>query len=258
MVGHGFPRRPESRHPAHDHAERLQGVDHFDEVSPALLKGKPGVDQAFESITAGRVIVVPLFVSDGYFVGTALPDRVEESRPESVTVEYARPIGTHSDLTEVIEQRALSAVEGATTDVELALIGHGSEHGAANREAVGSHARRIAEQDHFSTVRSYFVDEAPGVELLPAEAAAEKTVAVPIFIAEGYHVREDIPALLDVASQGGIADDKQIPCTDPIGTHRLVAEIAFDRAKDTLHTAGWGTDSTDTPKPSPQSGANIP
>lgn len=238
LVGHGFPRRPRARHPAHDHAERLQGAGPFDEVTPALMKGEPGLEAALRSIPAGRAVVVPLFVSDGYFVGEALPDRVEAGRPEGVSVAYAEPVGTHEGVTDVIVERALSAIDGSAGGVELALLGHGSEHGSANREAVGGHARRIEKRDVFAAVRSYFIEEEPGVEGLPAECATREVVAVPVFVAEGHHVREDIPERLGVPRQGGTVEGTQITCTGPVGTDPMVAGIALGRAMDALGEPG--------------------
>lgn len=232
LVGHGFPRRPQARHPAQDHAERLQRDPLFDEVTPALMKGEPNLEEGLRSIPAGRTVVVPLFVSDGYFVGEAIPDRVEASRPGDVTVEYAQPVGTHEDAAEIILRRALSAVDDSPTGVELALLGHGSEHGSANREAVENHARRIDERNLFSTVRSYFIEEAPHVERLPGACTSEKVVAVPVFMARGHHVREDIPEQLGLAGGDDAVEGTQITCTDPIGTDPMVADIAFSRAID--------------------------
>lgn len=230
LVAHGFPRRPQARHPAHDHAERLAGVGPFEEVLPALLNGEPSVADALQSVPAGRVVVVPLFVSDGYFVGTALPDRVESCRPEGVTVEYAGPIGTHEEMTDVIVRRALSAVDGPPETTDLAVLGHGSEHGSANREAVESHAHRIDAHGIFGDVRSFFVEEEPRVAVLPTECAREEVVAVPLFVAEGHHVRADIPDQLGLQGASGTVEGTLITRTDPVGTDPAVAGIAFERA----------------------------
>lgn len=234
LVGHGFPHRPQARHPAHDHAERLQGADPFEEVTPALMKGEPSPEAALRSIPEGRAVVVPLFVSDGYFVGEALPDRVEAGRPEGVTVAYAEPVGTHEGVTDVIVERALSAIDAPPESTELALLGHGSEHGSANREAVDDHARRIDERGPFAAVRSYFIEEDPGVGRLPAECAREECVAVPVFVAEGGHVREDIPEQLGIEGDHGTVEGTHVTRTDPVGTDPKVAGIAFGRAMDAL------------------------
>jgi sirohydrochlorin cobaltochelatase len=258
LVGHGFPRRPHARHPAHDHAERLQEAEPLDEVTPALMKGEPSLETALRSIPGGRAVVVPLFVSDGYFVGEALPERVEDNRPEGLTVEYAQPIGTHEKVTDVLTGLALSAIDGPPEGVELALLGHGSEHGSANREAVGSHACRIAERGTFAAVRSYFIEEEPGVELLPTEAGAEETVAVPVFVAEGGHVREDIPEQLGIEGRDGTVEGTHVTCTDPVGTDPMVAGIAFGRAMGALRTAGWEQELDSAAKPAKQIRRNTP
>lgn len=226
VVAHGFTR--EGEHPAHDHAARLRHADVFDEVSAAFVNDEPSVREQIESMQADRLVVVPLFVSGGHFVGSVVPEQVEAACPAGVAVDYARPVGTHERTTDVVMRRALAAVDAE--DVGIALVGHGSEHRSENSEAIREHARRIRDRGPFTDVRSYFVEEEPTAERVPDDFAAAQVVVVPVFVASGTHVREDIPEQVGDSGRGGRVGGTTITYVDPVGTDPLVAGITFERA----------------------------
>lgn len=229
LAGHGFPRQPHARHPAENHAERLRGAKPFGNVSAGLLHGQPELSQRLQALE-DEAVIVPLFVSDGYFAGEMLPDLITSHCPDTVSVTHTPPVGTHDDVTTVIERRATAAVDGRPEGVELALLGHGATRQSANRQAVDGHARRLRERSEFDAVRSYFLEEEPRIERLAEDSLASTVVAVPVFVAEGHHVREEIPELLGIPRGGGTSDGVSITYTDPVGTDPLVAGVAFGRA----------------------------
>jgi sirohydrochlorin cobaltochelatase len=235
LIGaHGFVRDRDHAHPAREHAWRLRGTDAFDEVVAGFAHGDPTIESQVKSMQGGRLVVVPLFVSDGYFVNTVVPDRVESAQPTGLTVEYTDPVGTHERVTEVIRQRGLGALSQREEDAGLALVGHGSEHGAQNRETIQSHARRIRDTGPFGEVRSYFIEEEPTATRLPEESSTSQVVVVPVFVADGTHVREDIPEQIGVSGRHGTVDGTDITCVGPVGTDPLVAGIVHERALGTL------------------------
>lgn len=243
LVGHGFPGRPEARHPAEAHADRLDAPDPFDTVEPALVKGDPALAEQVRSLPPGRGVVVPLFLSNGYFVGEAIPALLSAHRPAGVTLSATPPIGTHPDLTGVIVRRALSAADRRLPDVALALVGHGSDHGDANRAAVEEHARRIRDGWDFASVSSWFLEEDPELAALPAAVGtdgvdAAQLAVVPVFVGAGHHVREDIPAALDLTDGRGEIDGTPVSCTAPVGSDPRVAGIVLDRALAALADEG--------------------
>lgn len=239
LAGHGYPRRPQARHPAQDHAERLGRAGPFDEVSAGLLHGSPELTAQLQSLE-GTAVIVPLFVSDGYFADEVIPDLIASHCAATTT--YTPPVGTHRDLTDVIWQRALSAVDGRPAGVELATVGHGSTRGSANRETVEAHARRLRERGGFDAVRSYFLEESPGIERLAEDALRSEVVAVPVFAADGHHVSEEIPELLGISATDGESDGVSITYTEPVGTDPRVADIAVERAMAALDEGRHGAD----------------
>lgn len=237
VVAHGFLYQDERTHPAKAHVRRLRTTDAFADVAAGFVNDDPSVEAQVQSLESDRLVVVPLFVSGGYFVGT-IPDHVESACSDDVTVEYTRPVGTHERMTEVIMRRVLAAVDEDAESVGVALFGHGSEHTTQNSETIREHARRIRDSGPFAEVRSYFVEEEPTGEQLPKEFDAEQVVAVPVFVARGTHVREDIPEAVGFSGRGGTVDGTAITYTVPVGADPLVASIVFDRGSSLLDESG--------------------
>jgi sirohydrochlorin cobaltochelatase len=239
LIGaHGFVRDRDHAHPAREHAWRLRGTDAFDEVVAGFAHGDPTIESQLKSMKGGRLVVVPLFVSDGYFVNTVVPDRVESARRAGLTVEYTEPVGTHERVTEVIMRRGLGAVSQREETAGIALVGHGSEQGPQNKETVHRHADRIRDSGPFAEVRSYFIEEGPMATRIPQEFSTDTVVVVPVFIADGTHVREDIPEQIGVSGRHGTVDGTDITCVGPVGTDPLVADIVHERALGSLDDGG--------------------
>ena len=233
VVAHGFSHERDRIHPAREHVRRLRATNAFEDVRAGFVNDDPAVEDQARSFTGGPLVVVPLFVSDGYFVGK-IPKLVEAVRPADMTVEYARPVGTHEQLTDVIMRRAFAAVDGDADGVGVALFGHGSEQGTENRETITEHARRVRTRGPFTAVRSYFVEEEPTGERVPDEFAATQVVAVPVFVARGTHVREDIPEDVGFTGSCGTVDGTTVTYVAPVGADPLVAGVVFERAIESL------------------------
>src|SRR5256712_9066853 len=94
----------------------------FAEVCEAFWKQDPRVTQVLSQLTASRVFIVPLFISEGYFSEEVIPRELgfqtqgQDSwsrtlRRVGQTLHYCKPIGTHDRMTEVLLARARNIVE---------------------------------------------------------------------------------------------------------------------------------------------------
>jgi sirohydrochlorin cobaltochelatase len=105
LVAHGSTLNADSAKPAHQHADELRSHRLFAEVRVGFLKQQPGVSGVLRGITARRVFIVPLFISEGYFTEEVLPlelgfrtnddtsfERVRQDREQ--TLHYCEPVGT--------------------------------------------------------------------------------------------------------------------------------------------------------------------
>jgi sirohydrochlorin ferrochelatase len=230
IVGHGFPNRPQKNHPVRKVANQLEQHNYFKSVAPAFVKGTPSLAEQLTTMRSSSVIVVPMFVSNGYFVDKAIPEILESNSSPGTDIAYTDPVGTHPLVSQIIFERAHTTLPSDTEHVELAVIGHGSSHGPWNKATIETHAARIRKGEVFHGVRSYFIEESPTLNRLPIECEGPAAVVVPVFMAEGHHVRDDIPDLLDIEGRRGTTNGTELTCTPPVGSHTLVSEVIIDLA----------------------------
>jgi sirohydrochlorin cobaltochelatase len=261
IVAHGSHLNPRSSTPARDHADAIRISGAFDEVREAYWKEEPSLRNALRTVTGDEVYVVPLFISEGYFTEEVIPREFRldfdpddwnsdgtsadfvTCRPSDVdkTVHYCGPVGTHDAMTDVIVRRA----ETVTGDpdvgpgVGLAVVGHGTRRNENSAKAVEYHADRVCDRGRFAEVRALFMDEEPEVDDVTDYFESEDIVVVPLFIADGYHTQEDIPADMGLTDDGrdGYAVPTRVHGHDiwyagAIGTEPLMADVILERAAD--------------------------
>jgi sirohydrochlorin cobaltochelatase len=260
IVAHGSHLNPRSSTPAQDHADAIRAAGAVDEVREAYWKEEPSLRNALRTVTADEVYVVPLFISEGYFTEEVLPRELRLDfdpadwnsdgtsadavicHPSDVakTVHYCGPVGTHDAMTDVIVRRA----ETVTGDpdvgegVGLAVVGHGTKRNENSAKAVEHHADRVRDRGRFDEVRALFMDEAPEIDDVTDHFESEDVVVVPLFVADGYHTQEDIPADMGIAAADGTyavparLDGHDVWYAGAIGTEPLMADVILERAAD--------------------------
>jgi len=262
IAAHGSHLNPDSARPAFDHADGIRATGAFDEVREAFWKEEPAFREALRTVAPEEVFLVPLFVSEGYFTERVIPRefRLDDWDPElwdsdgtsashatleaadtGQTVHYCGPVGTHDAMSEVIVRRAAS-ITGDPHVGEgfgLAVVGHGTERNENSAKAIEYHADRIAAMDRFDEVQALFMDEEPAVDDVTDVFATEDVVVVPLFVADGYHTREDIPedmGLTEDHREGwatpATVDGHRLWYAGAIGTEALLAEVVLERAGD--------------------------
>ncbi len=277
IVGHGSHRNPASDEPAFAHADRIRETGAFEEVREAFWKEEPSPREVLRIVDGEEAYVVPLFISEGYFTEQVIPRelRLEGWDPAlwdsdgtsashatltdgdtGKTVHYTGPVGTHDAMTDVIVRRA----ESVTGDPEvgegddsqsssrrtesdggfgLAVVGHGTKRNENSAKAIRMHADRVRERGRFSEVRALYMDEEPEIDDVADHFESGDVVVVPLFVADGYHTREDIPedmGLTDDYRTGWdtpeTVDGHRIWYAGAVGTEPLMADVVLERAAD--------------------------
>jgi len=123
----------------------------------------------------------------------------------------------------------------------LLLIGHGSRLNY-NKELITSTAELMNEKTDEYLIKTCFMENSSptvleGLNSMKSEDI-ELLVVVPLFLAKGVHVLQDIPELLGLKSgesQGSfiLANGTKIPLmyADPVGKDPLLADIMLKNAK---------------------------
>jgi sirohydrochlorin ferrochelatase len=129
--------------------------------------------------------------------------------------------------------------------IGLLLIGHGSRL-PYNKELVEETARQMATMSEYLIRCAYMEKSTPTITDALAEFRKDDLdllVAVPLFLARGVHIVEDIPLLLELpmeASRGTftLANGRSIPLVyaEPIGKDPLLAKLMLKNAETAIRT----------------------
>lgn len=147
VLGHGTVENDNSAAPVRQHAAELRRRKIFRDVREAFWKQEPQIKDVLAGISAPRIFIVPLFISEGYFAGQVIPRELgfgehpirlrseatarQASSPPSQcdgaggiqpafamlwrgghsTLLYCHPVGTHDSMTDVILARADEVVK---------------------------------------------------------------------------------------------------------------------------------------------------
>ncbi|GAB4384316.1 CbiX/SirB N-terminal domain-containing protein [Albidovulum sp.] len=162
-----------------------------------------------------RPVVFPFFMADGWFIRTALPQRLAAAG--IVASAIAPPFGLLPEtqrLAIAILRGALAAAGWAAEATDLVLAAHGSGRSPYPARAAQAMAAAIARALPFAAVRTGFIEEAPPLAEA-ARAAGPRALCLPLFVARWGHVLSDLPEALAEAGFAG-------RLLDPIGVNEAV------------------------------------
>jgi len=208
VLGHGTEQNADSAAPVHQHAAELRRRKIFGEVREAFWKQEPQIKKVLADLSAPRVFIVPLFVSEGYFASEVIPGELgfgpnSQMRTSNSQLFYCRPAGSHDSMTGVILSRAREIVEKfpfprapKPGEVTLFIAGHGTEKNENSRQPIDRQVALIRALNLYGGVHAIFLEENPRVPECYRLAQTKHLVVVPFFISDGLHTQEDIPVLL--------------------------------------------------------------
>ncbi|MFC6943177.1 CbiX/SirB N-terminal domain-containing protein [Salinirubellus sp. GCM10025818] len=120
VVGHGTERNENSAKAIQYHADRIEASGRFDEVMAVFMDEEPEVDDVATLFSTDDVVVVPLFIADGFHTQEDIPedmgltDDYREGYDVPAEVEgrriwYAGAVGTEALMADVVLERAAEA-----------------------------------------------------------------------------------------------------------------------------------------------------
>ncbi len=213
VLGHGTEESENSAAPVFQHAAELRRRNIFGEVREAFWKQEPQIREVLGVISAPRVFIAPLFVSEGYFAGRVIPRELGFEQQSSLITPgskrfYCRSVGTHDRMTGVILSRAVEVVgkfpfprTPKNSETTLLIAGHGTEKDENSRWPIERQAALIRSKNIYADVQSIFLEETPRISECYSLARTRNLVIVPFFISDGLHTQEDIPVLLGEAKK---------------------------------------------------------
>ncbi len=267
VLGHGTTLNDQSAAPVRQHAAELRRRKIFREVREAFWKQEPHVKTVLAEITAPRVFIAPLFISEGWFSTEIIPQELGFSFPGNLKLKtknselhYCRPVGSHDLMTTVILARAKEMAEQfpfprapKPADTTLLIASHGTERNANSRKAVERQVELIRALKAYAEVGAVFMEEEPFINGCWKNVKTKNIIVVPFFISDGLHVVEDIPVLLGepehLVKERHAAgqptwrnpterDGKRIWYSLSVGTEPLLADVILERVKEACWSRG--------------------
>jgi sirohydrochlorin cobaltochelatase len=213
IVGHGSTLNPDSSIPTWSHAREIRRRGIFADVQCAFWKEEPSLRDAqflFADGAINEVLVVPNFISEGYFTQTVIPRELELNEPVTTRSDgqlwkYSEPAGSHPIVTELLLARAREvAPDVDSREAALFIVAHGTELNDNSAVAAKREAERIRALGEYASVLNAYMEEPPLISDWDTLTSAPNVIVVPFFIADGLHSYEDIPALLGIESNTGV------------------------------------------------------
>jgi sirohydrochlorin cobaltochelatase len=238
LVGHGSHLNPDSSAPTIAHAERLRESGRYDEVRVGFWKEEPSMSRALDAFDADDVTVVPVFMSNGYFVQQVIPREMrlqgKVSCVDGKTVRYTAAIGDHPSLAKVVIERAGEV--GATGGDALAVLGHGTPRNPESERNIYRQSEYVRELGAYGEVTTVFIDQEPFMQKVFEMVEARRVVMVPLFIADGWHVGETIPEDMSLDANAEREDGRALLYAGAVGTHPSVADVITELVEE---AAAW-------------------
>jgi len=265
VLGHGTEQNANSAAPVYQHAAELRRRKIFAGVREAFWKQEPQIKKVLAGISAPRVFIAPLFISEGYFSSDVIPRELgigasSHLRTPNSGLCYCQPVGTHESMTKVILSRAKEIVEQfpfprapKPRDITLFIAGHGTEEHENSRQAIEKQAGLIRALGLYAGVHAIYLEESPRIADCYALAQTKNLVVVPFFISDGLHTQEDIPVMLGEAKPavrqrlaGGRPpwrnptekNDRLVWYAPAIGSEPHVADVILERVKEAASCSG--------------------
>lgn len=248
LVGHGSTVNPDSSTPTQDHARAIRERGIFGEVHTCFWKEEPSMREVFRMVERNDIYVVPDFISEGYFTRTVIPRELELDGPvtrrDGRTIRYCDPVGSHAGMTGVLLHRAREVAPGVPpAETSLLIVGHGTSLNDNSARAAKDQAARIAALGEYAEVLSSYMEEPPLISDWASLSRQPNVVVVPFFIADGLHSYEDIPVLLGIETETGVAASqaevfrrnpyelrgRRLFYASAVGTDPLMADVILDQ-----------------------------
>lgn len=194
IVAHGERGGSSENRLAHALAERMRASGRYAEVKVGFLRAEPRIEAAATRMAAERFEVYPLFMSDGYYVRQAIPERLGASAEEK-SMRVLAPLGVAPKIPALIADLAHKAAVRAGMSnraSHLLLVAHGSSKSDESAAAARAIAEQVAKISDFASVEVAFLEEEPFLDRVLSRLPGP-AVILGLFAGDGLHAGEDLP-----------------------------------------------------------------
>ena len=242
LAGHGSHISANTAGVVWGYVDRLRQWGVADEITACFWKEAPAFSQALDTVAADELVIVPVFTARGYFTSEVLPAELgldgDASEGKSRRIHLTRPVGEHPRLRSIVERRLRETVEAhglPPADTAAAIIGHGTRRNRGSRDSARDQARRIRELNWLSEVVDVYLDDEPAIASVYQNTRAANIIALPYFLADGSHVRRDLPRALGISKLDAVnrVKGRRVYYCEPVGSHEAICQAILDLARET-------------------------
>lgn len=221
LAAHGSAFEGGRNHILHRHAEAIAKRFLFARVQPVALNGSPSLDDALSGVATKFIYIGPLFMSAGKLANGLSSDvasRLSKAGPTPQKLYTCPPLGTWSEITDLIELRAAGLAtkgEARPDETSILVVGHGSTHDPAANDSLEWHADRLRRRMIFQNVNTAYLEGEPQASHV-VRKLRPPAVVVGFFAGGDCHASEDLPQLVETHApharlSGAIGEDDLIP-----------------------------------------------
>ena len=224
------------------------GIAYFRVSSPTI----PEAIEAMAKKGVDRVVFVPYFVADGTLTHELIPQKMGLSpnvyigetkvSGRDMFLYFTRAFNFSTVVTDIICEKIEKA--GGSKDSGVLVLGHGSRDPTLmNRKVVERNAQRLIARGYKHTTFAFNEFCEPtirdSIDKLVSEGVKE-IVCIPLFIAMGLHLGDEIPEQIGIPSysDGGMikvdGKDIKIMYTRPLEDDPRLADFVMARANEFL------------------------
>ena len=207
LAAHGSEAAESCNQPIFELADRIRETQIFSEVMPAFLNGEPAIDNVFDFLPPGDVVLVPLMTSEGYYVKTVLPRKIAENhRLDQYRVFLTPALGVQPRIAQIVANRIntlINLFQLPPSETSILLVGHGTRRHPESENSTHDLASAFQKLVPEPATEVAFIDQEPTIKEV-ATQITNHCLVVPFLISRGPHSTEDVPAnIRATCSRGG-------------------------------------------------------
>ncbi len=219
------------------------GIAYFRVSSPTIPEA---IDSMLEK-GADEIVMLPYYIAEGTLTKELIPEKIGIECEDGVIdidgkramVHIAPAFGLTYALTNIILDKIADL--GADQECGILILGHGTRYRSqSNRDVVRTNAERLARYgyEHVAYAFNEFCEPniKDALDMLEKQGV-QRIVAVPLFVAMGLHLGEEIPEQLGIPaySEGGRITvngrELKLCYTRPIEADARITDLLDNRAR---------------------------
>ena len=242
LAGHGSHVSANTAAVVWSAVDRLRAWGVADEITACFWKEAPAFSHVLDTVEADDVVIVPVFAARGYFTSEVIPSETGLEGDKTIrggrTIYLTRTLGEHPRLQKVVEGQLRAALQRyglQPNETAAAIIGHGTRRNRQSRDTARHQAERIGKLNWLCETVDAYLDDEPDIPSVFQRTSARNIIALPYFVADGSHVRYDIPRALGISKLDSVnrVEGRSVYYCEPVGADESICQSIVELARET-------------------------